>query len=443
MRCKFGGVLLAACAALVLQACASTPSPGVAGKQAQFPSTDRSIEPPPSPSQYLRFADLPGWNQDDHAAGLDAFRATCGVSKDPAVADVCQRARDLGRQDEMVSRAFLEANFRPVPVGGGGLLTAYFAPRYEGRMSRQGPFTEPLRARPSDLVVLDLTRIPGAMASSAGDPVSVDLSQAAVPPMDAASATRRVTLDITRWDPPPKGTRITGRIRNGRFEPYPDRAAVIRSEPETVLAWMKPEDLFFLQIQGSGVLTFPDGRQMKAAYAIGNGKSFVGIAIPMRNQGLLADNNTSGDRIHAWLADHRGPEAEAVMDLNPSYVYFTLAPYDGSEPAGAAGVPLPPGRAIAVDSSQHRYGNLYWIDAAAPSLAGAFPAYRRLAMALDTGGAIKGAVRADLYMGTGEAAGAEAGRVKHQLKMYRLAPVGGPTTVASAPMPFGTMAPIP
>jgi membrane-bound lytic murein transglycosylase A len=162
---------------------------------------------------------------------------------------------------------------------------------------------------------------------------------------------------------------------------------------------------------------------MKAAYAIGNGKRFAGIATAMKDKGLLTDNNTSGDRIHGWLAENRGPKAEAIMNLNPSYVFFTMVPYDGQEPAGAAGVPLPAGRAIAVDSGQHRYGQFYWIDAAAPSLAGAFPRYRRAVMALDTGGAIRGAVRADLYMGTGDAAGAEAGRVKHQLKMYRLAPI--------------------
>ena len=91
---------------------------------------------------------------------------------------------------------------------------------------------------------------------------------------------------------------------------------------------------------------------------------------------------------------------------------------------------LTPGRALAVDPSRHDYGALYWIDGEAPSLTGAFPSYRRLAMALDTGSAIKGEVRADLYLGTGEAAGAEAGRVKHRLRLYRLQPVADPTLAA-------------
>ena len=428
-------------AALLLQACASSGN----GKIDEFPGITEPVTPPPPTVKPLRFSDLAGWDQEDHAAGLDAFRATCGVSKDPNVRDVCARAQELGSQDEMVSRAFIEANFRPVPVGATGLLTAYFAPRYEARDAKEWPFIEPLRPRPSDLVVLDLNKVPGAVGSTAANPVSVDFTQAAVPAMDPFSAPRGVVLDLSRWNPAPRGTRITGRVRNGRFEPYLDRNGVIATPPQTVLAWVKPEDLFFLQIQCSGVLTFPDGRQMKAAYSIGNGKPFVGIATTMKERGLLADNNTSGDRIHAWLANNRGPKADAVMGVNPSYVFFSLQSYDGQEPAGAAGIPLPAGRAIAVDSSQHRYGQFFWIDGAAPSLSGAFPIYRRLAMALDTGGAIKGQVRADLYMGTGDAAGAEAGRVKHQLKMYRLAPVGEIVAAQAPrkPRPGGRMAPIP
>jgi membrane-bound lytic murein transglycosylase A len=185
---------------------------------------------------------------------------------------------------------------------------------------------------------------------------------------------------------------------------------------------MRPEDLFFLQIQGSGVLTFEDGRRLKAVYAANNGWPFLGIANPMRNRGLLAGDNTSADAIRAWLADHRGPEAQAIMQLDPRYAFFSLAADDGRQPVGTANLPLPAGRALAVDPAYHPMGELLWIDATAPRLNGAFPVYRRLAMALDTGGAIKGEVRADLYLGIGPAAGAEAGRVRHTLRLYRLVP---------------------
>jgi membrane-bound lytic murein transglycosylase A len=192
---------------------------------------------------------------------------------------------------------------------------------------------------------------------------------------------------------------------------------------DKALAFMKPEDLFFLQIQGSGELLFPDGHAMKAIYAADNGHPFVGIAKPMTEAGLLPPNHTSGDAIRGWLADHRGADANAVMDKDPRYVFFNLVPDDAKDPAGAAGVSLPAGRSIAVDPSFHAYGELYWIDAAAPVLAGGAKTYRRLAVALDTGSAIKGEVRADLYMGRGDQAGAEAGHVRHALSLVRLVPI--------------------
>jgi membrane-bound lytic murein transglycosylase A len=211
---------------------------------------------------------------------------------------------------------------------------------------------------------------------------------------------------------------------DGSAELYPDRAAIEAAAEAQPLAWMRPEELFFLQIQGSGVLTFDDGRRMKALYAANNGLPFTPIANAMRDRGLLARDNTSGEAIRTWLRDHRGPEADTIMRLNPRYVFFRLVPDDGRQPVGAAGLPLPTGRAVAVDPAFHSYGELHWLDAEAPLLAGAFPAYRRLVMALDTGGAIKGEVRADLYLGLGPAAGAEAGRVRHTLRMYRLVPRG-------------------
>jgi membrane-bound lytic murein transglycosylase A len=201
-----------------------------------------------------------------------------------------------------------------------------------------------------------------------------------------------------------------------------DRAAIEAQPADGALAWMRPEDLFFLQLQGSGVLVLADGTRLKAAYAGANGQPFVGIARVMIDEGLIDAAHSSGDAIRAWLAAHRGPEADAVMDKDPRYAFFTVRPDDGLEPAGAAGVPLPAGRALAMDPAEHPLGQLFWIDASAPSLSGAFPAYQRLAAALDTGAAIKGDIRADLYVGSGDAAGLEAGRVKHVLHLYRIEP---------------------
>ena len=370
MRIRVPG---AAALLLILAACATPKADG----PIVLPPTPAPVPapaiPPVPPQPPISFADLPGWDGDDHAAALEAWRATCGVSRDAAAAAICRKARALGPVDAADARAFLEANFRPVALQDPGLLTAYFAPQYEARFSRRDGFTAPVRGRPADLVM--------------------------------------------------KGSGEVTRTVDGRVEAYPDRAAIEATEPEVILAWMRPEDLFFLQIQGSGILVLPDGTRKRAAFAAHNGQPFLGIARPMRERGLLKDSDTSGDAIRRWLAEHRGPEADEIMRLNPRYVFFRMSDDDGKEASGAAGVPLPAGRAIAVDLSRHDVGELFWIDASAPILTGAFPTYRRLTVALDTGGAIKGEVRADLYIGSGDAAGVEAGRVRHTLRMWRLVPV--------------------
>jgi membrane-bound lytic murein transglycosylase A len=212
------------------------------------------------------------------------------------------------------------------------------------------------------------------------------------------------------------------------LSPYPNRTDIELLPPAEPLAWMRPEDLFFMQIQGSGGIVFPDGTRMKALYAADNGQPFLPIAPEMVRRGLLAPNHASGDAIRRWLADHRGSEAQTVMDLDPRYIFFKLAPDDGGEPIGGAGLPLPPGRSIAIDTSWRAYGDLYWIEATSPILSGAMKSYRRLVMALDTGSAIKGPVRADLYLGRGPEAGSEAGRVRHTLTMVKLVPLAQPAT---------------
>jgi membrane-bound lytic murein transglycosylase A len=376
-----------ACAGL-LSACATELPPS-----AIPPAAPPPLAVAPRPQAGLEVSDLPGWKREDHAAALRAFQTGCGVSRDSALRTLCARVRGLGALDEGAARRFLEDNFRAVKIGDRGLLTAYFAPEYEARAEPDGAFTAPVRPRPADLVMLDLGP----------------------------------------FDPSLTGRKISGHVVAGRFVPYADRATIEQSPPdEDAAVWMRPEDLFFMQIQGSGVLDLPDGRRLKATFAGSNGKPFVGIASVMRDRGLLADDDTSGDAIRKWLGDHRGPDADAIMRLNPRYVFFNLVPDDGAEPAGAAGAALIPGRALAVDPSRHALGGAYWIDASAPALSGAFPVYQRLAMALDTGGAIKGDVRADLYIGRGPAAGAEAGRVRHVLQLYKLTPALAPD-LAPAP----------
>ena len=201
-----------------------------------------------------------------------------------------------------------------------------------------------------------------------------------------------------------------------------DRASIEARDAPDALAWMRPEDLFFLQIQGSGVLDFPSGRSMRAVFAGSNGQPYLAIGQPMLQRRLFDGEQGSARTIHGWLAAHRGRDADAIMRLNRRYVFFRLTPDDGTEPRGAAGVALLPGRSLAIDPGRHAWGELFWIDGETPRLAGGRGDYRRLAVALDTGGAIRGEVRADLYVGRGEAAGDEAGRVHHTLRLWKLVP---------------------
>ena len=381
-------LVAAACAALSLAACATTPPTPFPRSPAPGPSPfppQPAAPAPVPPERILPLSALPGWAGDDHAQAFAAFRETCNVAKDAGLAGVCRAARALGPLDEAAARDFFEARLVAEELPGEGVLTGYYAPTYDARRTPDAEFSAPLRGPPADLKIVDAGLFDPAQAGRPG---------AAIDP------------------------------GSGPLLPYPDRANIEAATPEAPLAWLRPEDLFFLQIQGSGALVFEDGQRVKALYAANNGRPFVGIANAMRDRGLLAGDNTSGEAIHAWLAGHRGPEAQALMQLNPRYAFFRVAPDDGRPPVGAANVALPAGRAVAVDRAQYAMGELLWLDAEAPLLAGAYPAYRRLVVALDTGGAIQGQVRADLYLGQGPAAGLEAGRVRHRLRLYRLLPKG-------------------
>jgi membrane-bound lytic murein transglycosylase A len=356
-------------ALIALSACATHPPtptrPAYRPRPAEHPYERAPERPGPTETaaparEEIPLSALPGWYSEDYAAALHAFAAGCGVSRDIEIAMVCRDARETGPLDGGGARVFLERSFRARRIGDDGVLTAYFAPEYEARLSPEPPFTAAVRPKPSGIEAL---------------------------------------------------------------KPLGDRAAIEAKPPEQALAWMKSEDLFFLQIQGSGMLDLPDGRRLKAAVTATNGLTFVPIAGIMRQRGELPAKGVSGDAIRAWLADHRGPEADAVMDQNPRYAFFALSMDDGREPAGTAGIPLIAGRSIAVDQGYNPLGGPYWIDADSPSLNGAPEQYRRLVMALDTGGAIKGPARADLYLGRGAQAGGEAGRVRHTLKLYALVPV--------------------
>ncbi|GAA0870856.1 MltA domain-containing protein [Brevundimonas basaltis] len=360
------GLFVAGCA--TAPAPASPPPAPTAAAPAPGPVSPPSL-PAPVPPAGTSPAALPGWDQENHLAAFDAWVDGCRPARDPAARVQCERALTLRRTSRPVTpsmaRTFFESGFSVVAAetadGGPGLLTAYFAPEYPARRAPDAEFDMPVLAPPAG------------------------------------------------WT---------------RGQVLPERAEIEATPPVAPLAWMRAEDLFFMQIQGSGYLTFADGTKARAAYAADNGRPFTGIARPMAERGLLPPNGTSGEAIRAWLAAHRGPAAREVMALNRRYIFFRLDPDDGGDPNGAAGIPLPARRAIAVDPAHWRYGDLVWIHADGGNLRGARGSYQGLVVALDTGSAIRGPVRADLYMGRGAAAGEEAGAVRHPLRMWRLVPRG-------------------
>ena len=369
-RRGFSGAAALVGLALTLAACATAPVPPptspVTGPTVPSPTPG----PAPAPaSEGLSPATLPGWNDEDHLAAFEAWAVGCTVARDAASRTQCARAMHIKQTSKPVTpsmaRAFFESGFTVVAArtadGGPGLLTSYFAPDFAARHGPDAEFDMPVRPRPAG------------------------------------------------WT---------------RGQVLPVRAEIEAAPAPDALAWMRAEDLFSMQIQGSGYLTFEDGTRARAAYAADNGQPFTGIARPMADQGLLPANGTSGEAIQAWLAAHRGPEARAVMALNPRYIFFAVDPDDGGHPNGAAGIPLTGRRSIAVDPAHWRYGDLVWISADGGNLVGARASYQGLVVALDTGSAIRGPVRADFYMGRGPAAGEEAGAVRHPLRMWRLVPRG-------------------
>ncbi len=385
--------LLAACA----EAPQTSPGPQIPTPPAQptppanpiGPETSYVPGPNPVPDA-MRLSTLPGWDQTDAFVALEALRSTCAYKKGRQYAEVCQAmaAQDFESPEQI--KDFLNTHLQIEAIAGTGTLTGYFVPDYEAVSTPTDEFSQPVRGRPADLVY-----VPGS-----------------------------------QMRPRQPGAKVAARRAGGAYVPYYSRAEIER-QPATTDYYMRPEDYFFMQIQGSGFLDTPDGKRVYAAYAADNGLPFVGIARTLVDRGIMASGQTSGDAIHTWLAAHRGAEAQDVMNTDARYIFFTISP-DQTEPDGAAGLPLPPGSAVAVDPAYHDLGDLLWINASVGgnALDDAFPAYQRLVSAMDTGGAIKGNIRADLYIGHGDRAGTEAGKIKHVLTMWKIMPYVAPIAPA-------------
>ena len=300
----------------------------------------------------------PRWDRDRLSEAVPPFLTGCAAMADPgALARACTAAARLPAGDESAARAFFTAYFEAAPAGE-GLITGYYEPVLRVSAIRAPGFTAPLLA---------LTEAP-------------DLPRAAI----------EAAVEVGAW-------------------------------PGAVLAWADPVDAFFLQIQGSGRAVFPDGRERRLGYAGKNAQPYIPIGRLLIERGAMTREQVSMDSLRAWL--HAAPplEAKALMDANPSWVFFRWRddlPPDGG-PAGTLGAPLTPGRSAAVDRTHVALGLPLWIAARHPLTGGALD---RLVIAQDTGGAIRGPARADLFWGWGDEAGLAAGRMRETGRIWVLRP---------------------
>lgn len=356
-------------------------------------------KPPPQPQLTLSpvaFADLPGWQDGQQAAALPALRRSCAaLAKRPDDARLgpagtvamwrapCAAAAALGTATDAQARAFFEAEFTPFAASDNGktdaLVTGYYEPELAGARRPRGRFTVPILARPPDLVGVDL----GAFRPA--------------------------------W----RGQRIAGRVVDGRLVPYWTRAqieagALDRFHRLALFYAADPIQLFFLQIQGSGRVRLCDGRWVEIGYAGENGWPYVPIGRLLVQRGALTLDQVSLQSIEAWLRAH--PDAaKPLMDRNRSYVFFRVLP--GNAPIGAEGVELTPGHSLAVDPRFIPLGVPLWL-----AVAQGDTATRRLVVAQDTGGAIAGPLRGDLFWGAGAQAEARAGPMRAFGRFFLLLP---------------------
>lgn len=337
----------------------------------------------------IAWSDLPGWNEASLSSAWPAFIGSCRklITTDEGWKKICADANALSPIDEGSVRRFFESRFEPHLQRAGwfrssGLITGYYEPLLNGNWTRTERYRYPVYRLPDDLLTIDL----GALY------------------------------------PELKNKRVRGRLIGRRVVPYFAREE-IDSSPSPLagneLLWVDdPVELFFLQIQGSGRVRFPSGEILPIGYADQNGHPYTGLGRVLAERSGLSIEQVDAPMIRAWFSEH-SQEALAMMNRNASYVFFALRDPSLPGPIGSLGVPLLAERAIAVDPAYIPLGLPVWLDT---QLSDDDKPYRQLVFAQDTGGAIKGPVRADLFLGYGPRAEAIAGRLRATGHLYLLLP---------------------
>jgi len=353
----------------------------------------------------VEYRQLADWLNDDHYLALQAFLRSCArlealpeekqVGPDRFGATVadwrrpCELGSGVAREDSTAARQFFEKEFVPTAITDGGkaegLFTGYYEPYYEGSRERIGRYNVPLYGQPEDLVIADL----GAFRPE--------------------------------WE----GVRLVGRLEDGKFRPFDTRGTIEKTglggRAEVVLWLRSAVDAFFLQIQGSGRIQLSDGGETRVGYVASNGHPYTAIGRELVARGALLPEGVSMQSIRNWLEENPG-DAQKLMSVNTRYIFFRELMGDG--PFGAAQVLLSPGRSLAVDTTLIPLHLPVWLETSWPSgpdRPDGTPLHR-LMLTQDTGGAIRGPVRGDVFWGGGLEAEKLAGRMSELGQYFLLVP---------------------
>ena len=369
-----------------------------------YPPLDWPLEL--SGSQYapLAWSKIAGWSEDDHLQAYKAFRLSCqpisAERKPPADPKAlgaslrvpCRAAKSASISDGPKAKAFFEDHFLPLRISrvgeDDGFVTGYYEPVIDGSRTRTDVYSVPIYRRPSNLFVRGFKQ-------------------------DAA-------------DLPNKG-QVFRKIGRRKLVAYYDRSEI---EDGAIagrgleICWLKNQtDLLFAQIQGSARVRLEDGSTIRINYAAHNGFPYTAVGRILIDRGIIPREQMSMQKIREWM--EQNPEGAAELRRqNRSYVFFREVQLsDKDEAVGAQGVPLTPGRSIAVDKALHVYGTPFFVEGELPieSEQSRTP-FRRLMIAQDTGSAIVGPARADLYFGAGADAGKVSGRLRHNMRFVMLVP---------------------
>ncbi|TFV72472.1 lytic transglycosylase [Bradyrhizobium frederickii] len=369
-------------------------------------------------AQYLplSWADVKGWGDDNHLAAYKTFRASCrsinaqnGAAEPKALGgslnEPCRVARSLEIGDDAKAKTFFEENFAPLRISRlgepDGFVTGYYEPVLEGSRTQTDVYNVPVYRRPSNLFVRGYKQ----------DSLSL----------------------------PNKGP-VYRKIGRRKLVPYYDRGEIEDGKIAgrgLEIAWLKdPTDLLFAQIQGSARIKFDDGSTVRLNYDAYNGYPYTAVGRILIERGIIPKEEMSMQKIREWMAQN--PDgAKELRRANRAYIFFREVNLsDKEEAVGAQGIPLTAGRSIAVDKSLHVYGTPFFIEGELPiESERAKTPFHRLMIAQDTGSAIIGPARADLFFGAGQEAGRVSGRLRHPMHFVMLVPKGLDPSVRAARLP--------